>query len=405
MSGLLGKKILLGVTGGIAAYKAAELVRQLRQHGAHVKVVMTEGAQAFVSPLTFQALSGQPVHTQLLDPTAEAGMGHIELAKWADVLLVAPASANFLARLATGQADDLLTTVCLATGAPIVVAPAMNQAMWRNPATQHNCQTIASRGIRVFGPGDGSQACGDIGPGRMLEAVEIAATLEQFVAGGRLIGKTVVITAGPTREPLDPVRYISNHSSGKMGYALAAAAREEGADTILISGPTSLEPPLGVRVVRIETARQMLDEALALSVGADVFIGCAAVADYTPEAVELQKIKKETNETLNLRLVKNPDVIATVAQLPERPFMVGFAAETENVLQHARGKLYRKKLDLVIANDVADLAIGFNSDRNAVWLLDATNETAYPEQDKRELARRLMQEISVRLERHNSKKS
>lgn len=405
MSGLLEKKILLGVTGGIAAYKAAELVRQLRQRGAHVKVVMTEGAQAFVSPLTFQALSGQPVHTQLLDATAEAGMGHIELAKWADVLLVAPASANFLARLATGQADDLLTTVCLATGAPIAVAPAMNQAMWRNSATQHNCQTIASRGIRVFGPGDGSQACGDVGPGRMLEAVEIAATLEQFVAGGRLMGKTVVITAGPTREPLDPVRYISNHSSGKMGYALAAAAREEGADTILISGPTSLEPPFGVRVVRIETARQMLDEALALSVGADVFIGCAAVADYAPEAVELQKIKKETNETLKLRLIKNPDVIATVAQLPERPFMVGFAAETENVLQHARGKLHRKKLDLVIANDVADAAIGFNSDRNAVWLLDATNETAYPEQDKRELARRLMQEISVRLERHNSKKS
>lgn len=404
MSGLIEKKILLGVTAGIAAYKAAELVRQLRQRGACVKVVMTESAQAFVSPLTFQALSGQPVHTQLLDPTAEAGMGHIELAKWADILLVAPASANFLARLATGQANDLLTTVCLATHAPIVVAPAMNQAMWSNPATRHNCQIIASRGIRIIGPADGSQACGDVGLGRMLEAQEITEALEQFTTGGLLRGKTVVITAGPTREPIDPVRYITNHSSGKMGYALAAAAREEGANTILISGPTSLEPPLGVRTIRVETARQMLDQALVLSGGADLFIGCAAVADYAPEQVALQKIKKEGNEALNLRLVKNPDVVAAVAQLPGRPFMVGFAAETENVLQHAREKLHRKNLDLVIANDVADSAIGFNSDGNAVWLLDAADEIAYPEQDKRQLARRLMQEIAARLDRHNSRK-
>lgn len=405
MSGLLEKNILLGVTGGIAAYKAAELVRQLRQRGAQVKVVMTDGAQAFVSPLTFQALSGQPVHTELLDPAAEAGMGHIELAKWADFLMVAPASANFLARLATGQADDLLTTVCLATDAPILVAPAMNQAMWRNPATRHNCQVIASRGIRILGPDDGVQACGDVGPGRMLEAQEIASELEKASRGGLLVGRTVVITAGPTREPLDPVRYISNHSSGKMGYALAAAAREEGAKTLLISGPTFLEAPFGVETIRVETARQMLGAALARSAGADLFIACAAVADYAPEQIAPQKIKKGTCDELHLRLVKNPDVVASVAQLPQRPFVVGFAAETQDLLRYARGKLQSKKLDLVIANDVADPAIGFNSDRNAVWLVDAETEVAYPEQDKQQLARRLMQDIAARLERHNSGKS
>lgn len=405
MSGLLEKNILLGVTGGIAAYKAAELVRQLRQRGAQVKVVMTDGAQAFVSPLTFQALSGQPVHTELLDPAAEAGMGHIELAKWADFLMVAPASANFLARLATGQADDLLTTVCLATDAPILVAPAMNQAMWRNPATRHNCQVIASRGIRILGPDDGVQACGDVGPGRMLEAQEIASELEKASRGGLLVGRTVVITAGPTREPLDPVRYISNHSSGKMGYALAAAAREEGAKTLLISGPTFLEAPFGVETIRVETARQMLGAALARSAGADLFIACAAVADYAPEQIAPQKIKKGTSDELHLRLVKNPDVVASVAQLPQRPFVVGFAAETQDLLRYARGKLQSKKLDLIIANDVADPAIGFNSDRNAVWLVDAETEVAYPEQDKQQLARRLMQDIAARLERHNSGKS
>lgn len=405
MSGLFEKNIVLGVTGGIAAYKAAELVRLLAQRGTTVKVVMTEGAQAFVAPLTFQALSGQPVHTQLLDPAAEAGMGHIELAKWADLLVVAPASANFLARLATGQADDLLATVCLATSAPILVAPAMNQAMWCNPATRDNCQIISARGIRILGPGEGAQACGDVGPGRMLEAQEIVAELEAFSCAGLLAGKTVVITAGPTREPLDPVRYLSNHSSGKMGYALAAAAREEGAKVILISGPTALEKPLGVVTISVETARQMHDEALAVAAGADVFIGCAAVADYAPEQVASQKIKKEANEALQIRLVKNPDVVAAVAQLSQRPFVVGFAAETENVLPHARGKLQRKKLDLVIANDVANPAIGFNSDRNAVWLLDAEAEVAYPEQSKQQLARRLIQDIAVRLERYNSEKS
>lgn len=405
MSGLMDKKVLLGVTGGIAAYKAADLVRQLRKHGAQVKVVMTEGAEAFIAPLTFQALSGQPVHTQLLDPTAEAGMGHIELARWADLLLVAPASANFLARLAMGQADDLLTTVCLAAGAPIMVAPAMNQGMWRNPATRHNCQLIASRGIRVIGPDEGEQACGDIGPGRMLDAQNIIIELEKVVGSGVLRGKTVVVTAGPTREPLDPVRYISNHSSGKMGYALAAAAQAEGATTILISGPTALEPPFGVVMIRVETAQQMLEQALANAVAADLFIAAAAVADYAPPQVAAQKIKKEACDEMHLRLVKNPDVVATVAQMPQRPFMVGFAAETEDVLRQARSKLQRKKLDLVIANNVADPSIGFNSDRNAVWMLDAQGETAYPEQDKQQLAGRLMRDIAMHLTRYNSKES
>lgn len=405
MSGLVDKKIVLGVTGGIAAYKAAELVRQLCQRGAEVKVVMTDSAQAFVAPLTFQALSGQPVHTHLLDPAAEAGMGHIALAKWADLLVVAPASANFLARLVTGQANDLLTTVCLATNASILVAPAMNQAMWHNPATRANCDTLRVRGIRLLGPGEGAQACGDIGQGRMLEAHEIAEELEAFTRTGVLVGKTVVITAGPTREPIDPVRYITNHSSGKMGYALAAAAREEGANTILISGPTALSAPAGVKVIAVETAQQMHQEALAVAAGADLFIGCAAVSDYTPEQVAPQKIKKEANETLQLRLVKNPDVVAAVAQLSRRPFMVGFAAETEEVLHHARGKLQRKQLDLVIANDVANPAIGFNSDRNAVWLLDAQTEVAYPEQSKQQLARQLIQDIAARLARPDSEKS
>ena len=402
MSELRDKKIVLGVTGGIAAYKAAELVRQLRQLGALVRVVLTENAQAFIAPLTFQALSGQPVHTHLLDPAAEAGMGHIELAKWADLLLVAPASANFLARLAAGQADDLLTTVCLATDAPILVAPAMNQAMWRNPATRHNCAVISQRSIRILGPNEGEQACGDVGPGRMLEVQDIVHSLSASLQSGRLIGKVVVITAGPTREPLDPVRYISNHSSGKMGYALAAAARQEGAQTILISGPTQLAPPAGVQLIQVETAREMLAQALAKSAGADLFIAAAAVADYAPQTVAEQKIKKEGNSELHLKLVKNPDVVAEVARLEQRPFVVGFAAETEEVLHHAQTKLLRKNLDLIIANDVSDTNIGFNSDNNAVWLLSREDTVEYPVQDKQQLARRLISDIAARLERHNN---
>jgi phosphopantothenoylcysteine decarboxylase/phosphopantothenate--cysteine ligase len=405
MSELFDRKIVLGVTGGIAAYKAAELVRQLRRMGAQVRVVMTANAQTFIAPLTFQALSGEPVHTQLLDPAAEAGMGHIALAKWAELVLVAPASANFIARLATGQADDLLTTVCLATSATLMVAPAMNQAMWRNPATRHNCNLISQRGAVLLGPGEGEQACGDTGPGRMLEITEIAQATTAFFQRGRLSGKVVVITAGPTREPLDPVRYISNHSSGKMGYALAAAARDAGARTILISGPTQLASPPGIHVIRVESARDMLKQALEQCAGADLFIAAAAVADYAPEQVAPHKIKKEASEELHVRLVKNPDVVAEVARLERRPFVVGFAAETENVLQHARAKLLRKNLDVIIANDVSDTTIGFNSDNNAVWLLSGEEVVEYPAQDKQQLARRLIGDLAARLERHNNNAS
>lgn len=398
MSTLLNRHILLGITGGIAAYKSAELVRLLRQKGAHVRVIMTEGAQAFIAPLTFQALSGNPVHTLLLDPLAEAGMGHIELAKWAELLVVAPASANFLARLATGQADDLLTTVCLATEAPVAVAPAMNQVMWRNSATQYNCRMMSERDVRIWGPADGSQACGDTGPGRMLEAQEIAGRVEDIFGDGVLVGKTWVITAGPTREPLDPVRYLSNHSSGKMGYALAVAARDRGARVILISGPTQIPAPERVELRQVQTAREMLAESLSLAGQMDVFVAAAAVADYRPVTVAQSKIKKDQQGELQLRLQQNPDIVASIAGLECRPFVVGFAAETENLLEHARIKLLRKNLDLVIANDVSAPGLGFNSDRNAVWLVDRDGVSVYPENSKQQLARDLVCDIALRYE-------
>lgn len=281
----------------------------------------------------------------------------------------------------------------------------MNQAMWRNPATRHNCNLISQRGAVLLGPGEGEQACGDTGPGRMLEITEIAQATTAFFQRGRLSGKVVVITAGPTREPLDPVRYISNHSSGKMGYALAAAARDAGARTILISGPTQLASPPGIHVIRVESARDMLKQALEQCAGADLFIAAAAVADYAPEQVAPHKIKKEASEELHVRLVKNPDVVAEVARLERRPFVVGFAAETENVLQHARAKLLRKNLDVIIANDVSDTTIGFNSDNNAVWLLSGEEVVEYPAQDKQQLARRLIGDLAARLERHNNNAS
>jgi phosphopantothenoylcysteine decarboxylase/phosphopantothenate--cysteine ligase len=399
MSTLVNRHILLGITGGIAAYKAAELVRLLSQRGAQVRVVMTDGAQAFITPLTLQALSGNPVHTHLLDPAAEAGMGHIELAKWAELVVIAPASANFLARLAAGQADDLLTTVCLATAAPIAVAPAMNQAMWRNRATLHNCGVLAEREIRIWGPADGTQACGDIGPGRMLEAGEIAVLAEAAFFTGVLAGKTWLVTAGPTREPLDPVRYIGNHSSGKMGYALAEAARDAGARVILVSGPTQIPEPERVEVRRVQSAQEMLTECLSVAGQTDVFIAAAAVADYRPVRVAEHKIKKDQQGEFQLLLQQNPDIVATVAGLELRPFVVGFAAETENLLVHARAKLLRKNLDLVIANDVSIPGLGFNSDRNAVWLVDREGASAYPENSKQQLARDLVRDIALRYER------
>jgi phosphopantothenoylcysteine decarboxylase/phosphopantothenate--cysteine ligase len=347
-----GKRILLGVTGGIAAYKSPDLVRRLRERGAEVQVVMTAAAREFVTATTFQAVSGRAVRTDLWDAAAEAAMGHIELARWADVVLIAPASADFLARLATGQADDLLATLCLATEAPIGVAPAMNRIMWANAATRANVATLQQRGIQLFGPGEGDQACGEVGEGRMLEPLELVdrvATL--LIGGGPLQGRRVLITAGPTRERIDPVRFISNRSSGKMGFAVAQAAREAGAEVILVSGPVSLPTPPGVRRVDVESAADMLATVLREVEGIDIFISTAAVADYRPARPAEQKIKK-TSDTLDLCMERTSDVLATVAARPNRPFVVGFAAETESVEQNARLKLLKKNLDMIAANEV-----------------------------------------------------
>ncbi len=395
MQRLTNRRILLGITGGIAAYKSAELTRLFKGAGADVRIVMTPAATEFITPLTLQALSGHPVHLQLLDPEAEAGMGHIELAKWADLVLVAPASADFIARFSAGMGDDLLTTLCLATDAPICLAPAMNQAMWRDPRTQDNAHQLTTQGVTLFGPGVGAQACGDTGPGRMLEPEELAElTAEQF-AHGALSGKRVFITAGPTREPLDPVRYISNHSSGKMGYALAEAAADAGASVKLISGPVTLASPPRVDCVQVETAEQMLAAALDGIADCDLFIAAAAVADYRPVAVAEHKIKKGSEEIMELRLTKNPDIVATVAGLSEqRPYTVGFAAETRDVIGYARSKLARKGLDLIVANDVSNPEIGFNSDDNAVTLVSADDEVSLPQASKRQLARQLIEQIA-----------
>ena len=347
-----GKRILLGVTGGIAAYKSADLVRRLRELGAEVQVVMTAAAREFVTPLTFQALSGRPVRTELWDSAAEAAMGHIELARWAELILIAPASADFLARLAGGRADDLLATLCLATSAPIVTAPAMNRLMWASAATQANLVTLQRRGVRFFGPAEGEQACGEVGPGRMLEPLQIAAlTAQLFEPRGPLTGRRVLVTAGPTRERIDPVRFVSNRSSGRMGFAVAEAAREAGAEVVLITGPVALPGPLGVRRIDVESAADMLSAVQREVPGVDFFISTAAVADYRPAHPPEQKIKK-SSERLALDMERTVDVIASVAARAERPFVVGFAAETENVEQHARTKMLKKNLDMIAANEV-----------------------------------------------------
>ncbi len=399
MGSLANKRILLGVTGGIAAYKSADLVRRLREAGAEVRVVMTEAATEFITELTLQAVSGQPVHRRLLDTEAEAGMGHIQLARWADAILIAPASADFLARLTQGRGGDLLTTVCLASGAPLAVAPAMNQQMWRNAATQANIATLRSRRVHIYGPAEGSQACGDVGPGRMLEPTEIAALATGLFETGVLDGLTVLITAGPTWEPLDPVRGITNKSSGKMGYAIAIAAHEAGARVLLVSGPVSLPAPERIETVRVTTAEEMHAAVQARVRQADIFIGVAAVADYRPVAVAAHKIKK-TAEHLTLELVRNPDILAAVAALDDAPFTVGFAAETENLEVAARAKLAAKHLDLVCANLVGG-AIGFESDDNALLLVDATGTVELPRTTKPQLARQLIQHIARKFHAQN----
>jgi phosphopantothenoylcysteine decarboxylase/phosphopantothenate--cysteine ligase len=390
MTSLANKQILLGVTGGIAAYKSADLVRRLQDAGARVQVVMTPAAQEFITALTLQALSGNPVHTELLDPAAEAGMGHIQLARWADLVLIAPASADFMARLTQGMGNDLLTSICLATAAPIALAPAMNQGMWRNASTQANLDILIQRNIHIFGPADGGQACGDIGPGRMLEPLQLVAAAASLFISGSLAGKKVVITAGPTREALDPVRYLSNYSSGKMGYALAEAAAEAGAETILISGPTQLPVPDRVTRIDVITALDMYVASMREAEGCDLFIAAAAVADYRPEHIATQKMKKGESDTLTLTLVKNPDIVASVAARNPKPFTIGFAAESENLLEYARSKLVRKNVDLVIANNISGSHIGFNSDDNAVTLVDEQSATEISQRSKHQLARELI---------------
>ena len=397
MAHLFNRNVLLGVSGGIAAYKSAELVRQLQELGASVRVIMTRGAMEFITPLTLQALSGNPVHTELLDEEAEQGMGHIELARWADLLVIAPATADLIARLAAGRADDLLTTVALATAAPRLVAPAMNQQMWRDPATTANVASLLDRGIKMVGPASGEQACGDVGPGRMEEPAAIATGAAALFERGMLAGKRVVITAGPTREALDPVRYISNHSSGKMGYALAQASVDAGAMTTLVSGPVTLAPPEHANLVGVESARDMLQACLPLLQDCDIFIACAAVADYRPADASKQKIKKGP-EDVTLHLVPNPDIVATVASSDHRPFTVGFAAETNDVMTYARGKLESKSLDMIVANVVSDPGIGFNSDENEAAVLWPGGEAQLPRSGKAALARQIIELITQRLD-------
>ncbi len=390
---LPGTQVLLGVSGGIAAYKSAELVRRLRDAGAEVRVVLSESAARFVTALTFQALSGHPVRTSLWDESAEAAMSHIELARWADEVLIAPATADLIARLAHGRADDLLTTLCLATTAPVSIAPAMNQQMWAHAATQANMSVLRERGVRVLGPGSGSQACGDVGAGRLLEAHEIVAELVAARAPRELTGQTFLISAGPTYEDIDPVRFIGNRSSGRMGFAIAEAASRAGASVTLIAGPVTLATPPGVTRVDVRSARQMHDAVLAHAVHNDVFVAAAAVGDFRPLAIAPHKLKKTRSASLELSLMQNPDILADVAALPQRPFVVGFAAETEHVEAHAQAKLERKRLDLIAANQVG-VDQGFERCDNALLLLWPGGREELARADKHELARRLLARIA-----------
>ncbi|CAL1239291.1 bifunctional phosphopantothenoylcysteine decarboxylase/phosphopantothenate--cysteine ligase CoaBC [Candidatus Methylocalor cossyra] len=399
MANLADKHIVLGVTGGIAAYKAAELTRALRRSGAQVRVVMTRAATAFVTPLTFQALSGNPVHLELLDPAEEQAMGHIDLARWADAILVAPATADFIARLRIGLADELLPALCLAATAPIVLAPAMNRAMWENRATQANVRALERRGVRILGPAEGEQACGESGPGRLLEPAAILAALAQLWEPGRLAGLSVLISAGPTREAIDPVRYIGNRSSGKMGYALAEAAKAAGAQVSLVSGPVALPPPAVDEVVRVESAADMYRAVLERAERCAIYIGAAAVADYTPTATAPRKVKK-TAAQWTLTLTRTQDILSAVAALPNPPFTVGFAAETEQVEEYARQKRLAKGLDLVAANRVG-AGQGFDADDNALFVCWSGGETSLPLAPKKILAAQLIALIAERYHGQN----
>jgi len=402
---LTNKRILLGVTGGIAAYKSADLVRRLQDDGADVRVVMTESAQEFITPLTLQALSNHPVHLDLLDTETESVMGHIELARWADVVLIAPATADFMARLTGGHGDDLLTTICLAAECGVMVAPAMNQAMWAKQSTQQNTLLLKQRGIALLEPDVGLQACGETGAGRLMDVADIVTAVASLFKSTSLAGRHVVVTAGPTQEAIDPVRFISNHSSGKQGYALALAAIEAGARVTLISGPTNVAAPDRATVVNVRSADEMLEAVMSSVSDADIFIGVAAVADFRPASVETQKIKKSGGSVMTLSLVQNPDILKTVANLESRPFTVGFAAETENLMEYARTKLTAKNLDMIIANNVADTSIGFNSDHNETTVIIRTiteqgtriTEAHQPKMSKENLSRKLIELIAEQL--------
>jgi len=393
MLSLTNKRVLLGITGGISAYKCAELTRLLIKAGAEVRVGMTRAATEFITPLTMQALSGQRVHLDLLDSDAEAAMGHIELARWADLVLIAPATADFIARITQGQADDILSTMVLATSAKIAIAPAMNQAMWADDSTMTNLNVLVDRGYHIFGPAKGEQACGDVGPGRMMEPAQLLELSASLFETGELAGKSFVITGGPTQEAIDPVRFISNHSSGKMAYALAAEAVAAGAKVTLISGPVNLPTPESVKRIDVISAAQMLEATEESMANCDVFIGVAAVADYRPAEIAAQKIKK-SDEQMQLTLIKNPDIISEVAQLEEKPFVVGFAAETNDIVSNGKDKLKRKGLDMLFANNATET---FNSDSIVVTALTETSETELKAGNKNVVARHMLQLIATAL--------
>ena len=398
MLSLVNKNILLGVTGGIAAYKTPDLVRRLRDLGANVQVVLSKNAGDFVSEIALQAVSGHSVHNYKMDAESESGMGHIDLARWADAVLIAPATANFIARLKNGEADELLTTICVATEAKIAIAPAMNQQMWANQATQENIATLKNSGLPIFGPGSGDQACGEVGLGRMLEPTEIAQLTAGLFETGSLSGKKLMLTAGPTWEALDPVRGITNHSSGKMGYALAEAAVEAGAKVTLVSGPTNLAAPNHVERIDVISALDMQAAVMDNIDEQDIFIGVAAVADYRPIDVAECKIKKTSdNDQMTITLTKNPDILAGVTALENKPFTVGFAAETNNVIDYAQGKLERKNLDMIAANHVGGDETGFGTNDNAITLISTEAVIELTQASKTQIARQLIEQISTKI--------
>ena len=403
MSSLNNKNILLGVTGGIAAYKSAEITRKLKSYGADVRVVMTKSAKEFITKLTMQALSGNPVSTDLLDTDSEATMGHIELARWADAILIAPCTADTIARLMVGRGDDLLSAVCLAFDGKITLAPAMNQAMWRDSRTQENLKKLLKKGMLLCGPESGDQACGDVGLGRMLEPKSIVKEIALLFAPGSMSNKRILITAGPTHEPIDPARFISNRSSGKMGYSLAEAAIEAGAEVTLISGPVNLDKPKKAHVVKVETAEEMYRKVMHYASKVDIYIGTAAVADYSPKTVRNKKIKKNPNtkdpntKALTLKMKENKDILLEVSKLDNGPYVIGFAAETEDLIKNARKKLKDKSLDLIIANDISVPGIGFDSDFNEVLVVSMKEEVLIPKCEKRKLSRKIIEHVASEL--------